>query len=80
MAPNPAFIESLDAAKIDPEQPILFICRSGARSHAAAALVSANGYTSAYNVLEGFEGDKDVNQQRGTLNGWKKANLPWRQS
>jgi len=80
MASNPAFLEALETANVTAEQPVLFICRSGGRSHSAAALVAANGYTSAYNVLEGFEGDKDINQQRSTINGWKKSNLPWIQS
>ena len=58
----------------------MFMCRSGARSHAAAAAAKQLGYTEAYNVLEGFEGDKDPLGHRNTVGGWRKAGLPWVQS
>src|SRR5438067_1964979 len=35
-APNQAFLDELAAAGVEPEQPVLFLCRSGARSAAAA--------------------------------------------
>lgn len=63
--------------QVDREALALFICRSGVRSHHAAALAQANGWTNCYNVLEGFEGDKDAQGQRGNLGGWRKAGLPW---
>ncbi len=62
----------------DPESLVLFICRSGVRSHKAACLASEAGYGGCYNVLEGFEGDLDTNGQRGKLGGWRLAGLPWR--
>jgi rhodanese-related sulfurtransferase len=34
----------------------------------------------AYNIVGGFEGDPDDNAQRGHLNGWRRAGLPWRQN
>jgi rhodanese-related sulfurtransferase len=58
----------------------MFLCRSGGRSHNAAALAKQNGYTEVYNVLEGFEGDKDAHGHRNTVGGWRKAGLPWVQS
>ncbi len=64
---------------IDPQAVVLFLCRSGVRSHAAAELAAAHGYSECFNILYGFEGDKDENQQRGHLNGWKAAGLPWSQ-
>ena len=63
--------------QVDHEALVLFICRSGIRSHHAAALATANGWTNCYNVLEGFEGDKDANGQRGKTGGWRLAGLPW---
>ncbi len=63
--------------QVDHEALVLFICRSGVRSHHAAALATANGWTNCYNVLEGFEGDKDANGQRGKTGGWRLAGLPW---
>ncbi|AOY01369.1 rhodanese-like domain-containing protein [Jeongeupia sp. USM3] len=76
MAPNPDFLTQLRAV-VDPESVVLFLCRSGARSHDAAQLAAAHGFATALNVLEGFEGDKDGEQHRGHLNGWKAAGLPW---
>ena len=35
------------------------------------------GFANCYNVLEGFEGDKDADGHRGTIGGWKVAGLPW---
>ncbi|HEX5803272.1 MAG TPA: rhodanese-like domain-containing protein [Azospira sp.] len=63
--------------QVDRESVVLFLCRSGVRSHHAAALASANGWSDCYNVLEGFEGDKDAAGQRGNIGGWRKAGLPW---
>ena len=77
--PNPQFIEEL-AALADKHEPVMFICRSGARSHAAAEAALQAGWREAYNVLEGFEGDKDGEQHRNTKNGWRKAGLPWIQT
>jgi hypothetical protein len=28
-------------------------------------------------VLEGFEGERDGNSHRNSVNGWRKAGLPW---
>lgn len=59
---------------------VMLFCRSGVRSHHAAIAVTQAGYTNAYNVLQGFEGDKNPNGQRNTLGGWRAAGLPWKQS
>ncbi len=74
---NPAFLEQLRAAAANADAPVLFLCRSGQRSDHAARAARAAGYTHAFNVLEGFEGDKDASGQRGHVNGWRKAGLPW---
>ncbi|MBE8158344.1 MAG: rhodanese-like domain-containing protein [Betaproteobacteria bacterium] len=79
MAVNPNFCEML-AAHADKTRPLLFMCRSGVRSHHAAAAAAAAGYRAAYNVLEGFEGDLDGNGRRGRVNGWRFHGLPWVQS
>ena len=65
--------------QVDPESLVLFLCRSGVRSDGAARLATENGYNDCYNVLEGFEGDKDANGQRNKVNGWRQAGLPWHQ-
>jgi rhodanese-related sulfurtransferase len=76
---NPAFTEELRRVVSSPEVPLLFICRSGARSRAAAETMTAAGYRRCYNVAEGFEGQVDVEGHRGRKAGWKAAGLPWNQ-
>ncbi|TCP10983.1 thiosulfate sulfurtransferase [Crenobacter luteus] len=76
MQPNPHFLAQLKE-QVSPEAMVLFMCRSGVRSDEAARLATGAGYTSVYNVLEGFEGDKDAAGHRGTIGGWKGRGLPW---
>lgn len=73
---NPEFLAQLSES-VEPGDTLMFLCRSGVRSHAAAATAAEAGWRDSYNVLEGFEGDRDPAQQRGHLNGWRKAGLPW---
>lgn len=73
---NPRFLEEL-AQKVPKEAPVMFLCRSGGRSHQAAIAATQAGWREAYNVLEGFEGEKDREGHRGALGGWRKAGLPW---
>jgi rhodanese-related sulfurtransferase len=84
MAPNPSFVADAGQAVLrsggTKDAPVFFICRSGARSRAAAIAMSGAGFSRAYNVAGGFEGDADRAGHRGTKNGWKAAELPWRQS
>ena len=77
--PNPEFIGEL-AASTKKDEPVMFMCRSGARSHGAAEAAMRAGWKETYNVLEGFEGDKDANGHRNRVNGWRKSGLPWNQS
>jgi len=74
---NPRFIEQLMDEVAKTEAPVMFLCRSGARSHSAAIAATEAGYPNCYNVLEGFEGDKDAQGHRSSVGGWRKAGLPW---
>ena len=76
---SPEFLAEL-AAAVPKDTPVMFICRSGARSHSAADAATRAGWREAYNVLEGFEGNKDSEQHRNSVGGWRKAGLPWTQS
>jgi rhodanese-related sulfurtransferase len=76
---NPHFIAQL-AQQIDKEALVIFFCRSGVRSHHAAVAATKAGYNDCYNMLEGFEGDKDPSKHRNTIGGWRAAGLPWEQS
>lgn len=78
MKPNPHFLAQLQQ-QVDPESLVIFFCRSGVRSHQAAATAAKAGYIDCYNMLEGFEGDKDNNNHRNTIGGWRAAGLPWEQ-
>ena len=76
--PNARFIEQLklqlQAQAPGEDTELVFLCRSGARSIAAAIAATGAGFTS-YNVLEGFEGEPDGHGDR-TVNGWKNRGLP----
>lgn len=75
---NPRFVRELEA-KVGKDRVVLFLCRSGKRSAAAAEAATKAGYLHAYNVLEGFEGELNDRQQRGTSGGWRHHGLPWSQ-
>ena len=77
--PNAEFVKQLEQ-HVGKDAPVLFICRSGGRSHNAAMMAQQAGYAECYNVLEGFEGDKDGAGHRSTQGGWRHAGLPWTQS
>jgi rhodanese-related sulfurtransferase len=62
------------------DTPIVFLCRSGVRSLAAAKAMAARGYSRCFNIAGGFEGDLDSNKHRGGRNGWKHAGLAWTQT
>ena len=73
---NPDFLGQL-AESTEKDEPVMFLCRSGNRSHYAAAAATQAGWSECYNILEGFEGDRDASHHRSSVNGWKHAGLPW---
>ena len=76
MVKNQDFANQL-AAKVDKNLTIIFMCRTGGRSHNAAVVAEQLGFENAYNMLEGFEGEANELKQRTMINGWKHAGLPW---
>jgi len=76
---NQQFLQELESKVPKTDAPVMFLCRSGARSHQAAVAATRSGYTSSFNILEGFEGDKDANGHRNSVGGWRFAGLPWTQ-
>jgi rhodanese-related sulfurtransferase len=80
MQQNPEFVATLGQAIADKAVPLLFLCRSGARSAAAAKAMTAAGYSTCLNVADGFEGPLDAQGKRGSAAGWKATGLPWRQT
>jgi rhodanese-related sulfurtransferase len=79
-AVNRDFTRELERAGVPQDAPVLFLCRSGQRSVAAATAATAAGYVRAYNISQGFEGGLDAAGHRGGEAGWKALGLPWRQS
>ncbi len=77
MQRNPSFEDKLKQAGLTPDQPLYFICRSGARSMAAAQAAGAAGFQHVFNVADGFEGPVDADGHRGGTAGWKAEDLPW---
>jgi rhodanese-related sulfurtransferase len=76
---NLHFIQILKHS-VTSESLLIFLCRSGQRSSLAATAATQAGFPDCYNVLEGFEGNKDANGQRNRIGGWRLAGLPWNQS
>jgi rhodanese-related sulfurtransferase len=76
MVANADFAAQLDM-QVDKEALVIFMCRTGGRSHNAAATAAKLGFSEAYNMLEGFEGEANAEKQRTLINGWKHAGLPW---
>lgn len=76
MVANQDFAAQLQAA-LDKELTVIFMCRTGGRSHNAAVLAQQLGYQHAYNMVEGFEGEANSLKQRTLINGWRHAGLPW---
>jgi rhodanese-related sulfurtransferase len=79
MARNEAFAEQLKSQGVAPDDKLLFLCRSGVRSKAAAELMTQQGFTACWNVTDGFEGPLDDAKHRGGKAGWKAQGLPWMQ-
>ena len=80
MQVNEEFVSAVEEFGIGRTTDIYLICRSGGRSAAAASLLTEAGFTTCYNVAEGFEGDLNEGRHRGKTNGWKARGLPWIQS
>lgn len=78
-APNHDFVAQVRDAVGQGDPALLFLCRSGQRSMGAAAALTHAGFSRCYNILDGFEGNKDAEGHRGTVGGWKVAELPWGQ-
>ena len=76
---NLNFLAEIEAL-VDRRAVVMLLCRSGVRSHHAAIALTESGFACAYNVLQGFEGDKDPLGQRNRLGGWRAAGLPWTQN
>jgi len=76
---NSFFENQIIKSNIKKNDEVFLICRSGNRSFQAAEFLILCGYYHCYNVVDGFEGDKNTLSQRSTINGWKYNKLFWKQ-
>lgn len=76
---NPRFVRELEA-RTGKDHVLLLLCRSGNRSADAALAATRAGFSQVFNILEGFEGQRDASHRRGRINGWRLRGLPWVQS
>ena len=76
---NENFKSEILESGINKQDTIFLICRSGNRSCDAAEFLASRGFTNCFNVIDGFEGESDLNHRRSTVNGWKYCKLPWKQ-
>jgi rhodanese-related sulfurtransferase len=70
----------LESAGVERGAPLVFLCRSGARSRGAAVAMTDFGWAPCFNVSDGFEGPLDGSGRRGGVGGWKAGGLPWTQT
>ncbi len=78
---NPDFVE-LVKERFSPDTTLLITCRSGGRGAMAVNMLTAAGFTNAYNILDGMEGDRvhdpdSVFDGMRRKNGWQMSGLPW---
>lgn len=78
---NDRFLEQVKA-RFQAEDTILVMCRSGQRSAMAVNLLAEAGFSSVYNIVDGFEGgvnkDKDSPDfGKRTVGGWRNSTAPW---
>ena len=76
---NPQFVTEVEKHLRNKNTPIYCICKTGGRSAEAALALTQAGYTACFNVIDGYEGDRNTRGQRGQINGWKASHLPWEQ-
>ncbi|MDO9195631.1 rhodanese-like domain-containing protein [Rhodoferax sp.] len=81
MKPDPkAFVLAVEKLAKSKDQPVVLLCRSGLRTVDAGIALEKAGFTNVVNVLDGFEGELDDNDQRGREGGWRFEGLPWTQT
>jgi rhodanese-related sulfurtransferase len=69
----------LQSCGVERGAPLVFLCRSGARSRQAAIAMTSAGWAPCFNVSDGFEGPLGDSRRRGEVSGWKAGGLPWTQ-
>ena len=81
MKPLPDFVSRVQAVA-KPDDTLLVMCRSGGRSAIAVNMLAKAGFTKAYNVTDGMEGDANADSDQVAhaqplKDGWKNSGCPW---
>ena len=83
-ADNKNFVADVEAQLkkkgLTKDDTVILMCRSGKRSAKAVNMLADAGFTHAYSVVDGYEGDKvkkGKNKGHRAVNGWKNSGLPW---
>jgi rhodanese-related sulfurtransferase len=74
-AQNPDFLSIL--SKLPKDTPLVFLCRSGIRSKMAVQAALDGGFEVAIDIIGGFEGQRNSNGHRKSVDGWCYFGLPW---
>lgn len=78
---NENFVEQVKA-RFKAEDTILVMCRSGQRSAVSVNLLAEAGFKNVYNIVDGFEGEKEKDKAspnfgKRTVDGWRNSQAPW---
>jgi len=78
---NPDFIKQVKKW-FSPDETIMVMCRSGDRSAVAVNILTEAGFSTAYTITDGMEGDmvkdsENLYYMKRMKNGWKNSGIPW---
>ncbi len=76
MTPLPDFVSRVQQVA-KPGDTIMVTCRSGTRGAKAVNALAKAGFTNAYNIIDGIEGDGNGNSESTPKGGWKNSGCPW---
>lgn len=76
MQPLPDFAARVQTVA-KPGDTLMVMCRSGGRSAIACNMLAKAGFTNAYNIVDGMEGDGNGDSDSKPQGGWKNSGCPW---
>jgi rhodanese-related sulfurtransferase len=76
MKPLPDFVARVQQVA-KPDDEILVTCRSGGRSAMAVNALAQAGFKNVHNIIDGIEGDGNMDSDSVARGGWKNAGCPW---
>jgi rhodanese-related sulfurtransferase len=73
MAPNPDFLQDMQAA-FGPTEALVIGCKAGSRSRRAAEMLASAGFSNLSDQVAGYDAGRDAFGR--PLPGWSRSNLP----